>query len=125
MWLQIICLHISRDQRLIINQSLIGFEAIDRKVINILIRIAINDRLTTNGLGRNLFVNDSDTDYRNSCNFCGYVFFIFFCIYFQEITYERQILTYNGHEEIHECNFKFFNQYLRAIQNRALDPGLY
>ena len=88
MVLQIICLHISTDQRLIINQSLIGFEAIDNLSINIFIRIPINDRLKTNVFGRNVFVNDSETDYRNPCNFYRYVFFVFFFIYFQEINLE-------------------------------------
>ena len=46
-----------RDQQLNVNQSLVGFEAIGCKSINILFRILINDQLKNNPFREKCFIN--------------------------------------------------------------------
>ena len=77
---------IFRLQTLIVNRSLIRFEAINRLSIGIIFRILINDQLKITPFERNLFVNDGKIDYKNSYYFDKYIFFIFFFFHFQEVT---------------------------------------
>ena len=76
---------LTRDQRLIVNQSLIGFEAIDCSLISLFFRIPINDQLKIPLLGRNLFVNFDDPRSKRNNQDMNCTTFIFLGFNLQEI----------------------------------------